>query len=335
MSSTDACVMGPGGCRRRMVTDAGGTAKTITAPVGQGGGNRQHDVRTVQELLNTASDQSGVPHKRIAVDGLVGPETIRAIREFQQAHFLWADGRVDPNQKTLAKLNEIAFGSADSGTVTAEAAVKVPKPMDFASDVQGEALRWVQAAQAQLLLSRTMYTTPPSIPSVKPFINVAVDTHFHLDQAAAPLPLLDYLSKIFGLIMQTITNSKFYYQNDTTGNIEDFAYTWEGGYHLPGTTLNKICFCKRFTHCGPLSRTAMIIHECAHFVGGQDKAADRIGHYASELPFPEGANQDGPKNYRDLDPADAVHNACSYAAFTCNVAFARDLRYGAQYGAVP
>jgi hypothetical protein len=43
----------------------------------------------------------------LAVDGLVGPKTIGAIRKFQQFHFKWNDGRVDTNNVTIAKLNEL------------------------------------------------------------------------------------------------------------------------------------------------------------------------------------------------------------------------------------
>lgn len=75
----------------------------ITASVGRGGINRVHDVRTVQELLNK---NRKFPLKSINVDGLIGPETIMAIEDFQRqiVKLAHSDGRVDPGGKTLQAL---------------------------------------------------------------------------------------------------------------------------------------------------------------------------------------------------------------------------------------
>src|SRR5262249_46986637 len=83
-------------------------ARNITASVGSGGTNRFDDVETIQELLNAVPADEGGPNPLLDVDGLWGPKTPGAIRHFQQTQFGWAgtDGRVDPNQRTLNKLNE-------------------------------------------------------------------------------------------------------------------------------------------------------------------------------------------------------------------------------------
>lgn len=75
----------------------------ITASVGRGGINREHDVRTVQELLNK---NRNFPLKSIKVDGKIGSETITAIEDFQRqiVKFAHPDGRVDPDGKTLRAL---------------------------------------------------------------------------------------------------------------------------------------------------------------------------------------------------------------------------------------
>ncbi len=56
------------------------------------------------------SPEKGGPAPKLDVDGLVGPKTIGAIQKFQLHHFGFkgADGRVDPDGATLAKLNELA-----------------------------------------------------------------------------------------------------------------------------------------------------------------------------------------------------------------------------------
>jgi hypothetical protein len=82
--------------------------KIISASVGQGGVNRLEDVQTVQELLNNVPVDFAGPNPKLVVDGKSGAMTIAAIKKFQQHHFgpASADGRVDPNGKTLTKLNE-------------------------------------------------------------------------------------------------------------------------------------------------------------------------------------------------------------------------------------
>ena len=83
-------------------------ARTISASVGSGGVNRKADSTTVQELLNEVPAGQGGPSPQLAVDGLPWTKTIAAIRNFQKVQLghKWPDGRVDPNGKTLAKLNE-------------------------------------------------------------------------------------------------------------------------------------------------------------------------------------------------------------------------------------
>ncbi len=85
-------------------------AISISASVGSKGANRYDDVVTVQRLLNCVPPLEGGPSPAIAVDGLVGPRTIGAISRFQQHQFGWADGRVDPGQRTITKLNDFYTG---------------------------------------------------------------------------------------------------------------------------------------------------------------------------------------------------------------------------------
>jgi hypothetical protein len=74
----------------------------------------------------------------------------------------------------------------------------------------------------------------------------------------------------------------------------------------------------------------MLIHECAHFVGG----IEEIVHFARETPLFDGEPaDDGPnrtKNYKQLDPDEAVRNANSYAAFAIHAATGFDFRFGAR-----
>src|SRR5262245_3977011 len=92
-------------------------AETISASVGQNGANRFVDVETIQSLLNQVPTNKGGPDPLLDVDAIVGPLTIGAIHKFQKFHFGWQDGRVDPNNKPLAKLNEFDLDPATGNSV--------------------------------------------------------------------------------------------------------------------------------------------------------------------------------------------------------------------------
>jgi peptidoglycan hydrolase-like protein with peptidoglycan-binding domain len=83
-------------------------ARSISGSVGLGGVNRKTDSMTVQELLNNVAPEEGGPIPALKVDGLPWQKTIAAIKTFQreQCGFTTPDGRVDPNGRTLARLNE-------------------------------------------------------------------------------------------------------------------------------------------------------------------------------------------------------------------------------------
>lgn len=76
---------------------------TISASVGHGGRNLASDVRHVQSLLN---DHGASPP--LTVDGVCGPQTVRAIRWFQEHVVGMAspDGRVDPGGRTWTALSQ-------------------------------------------------------------------------------------------------------------------------------------------------------------------------------------------------------------------------------------
>jgi len=82
----------------------------ITASVGSSGTNRKDDVALVQFCLNDWRRRNGC--RPIAEDGLVGPETTGAIRDFQGAVTHLVDGRVDPAGPTMAALERMPAGEA-------------------------------------------------------------------------------------------------------------------------------------------------------------------------------------------------------------------------------
>ena len=96
---------------RRCVPIDGETPESelvIQGSVGKGGRTIPADVRKIQEAPNRVPPEQGGPQPPLVVNGLIGPKTVGAITRFQQHHFgaAKADGRVDTNQYTIAKLRE-------------------------------------------------------------------------------------------------------------------------------------------------------------------------------------------------------------------------------------
>lgn len=116
----------------------------INGSVGQGGLNAPGDVRVVQRLLNR---HPLPPLRRLAVDGIAGPHTVAAIRQFQErvVKMRSPDGRVDPGGATLRQLNQSTGGGATSRAAAAPGQ---------ASRLSGAA--WWRANQAKYPNSRRL-----------------------------------------------------------------------------------------------------------------------------------------------------------------------------------
>jgi peptidoglycan hydrolase-like protein with peptidoglycan-binding domain len=87
------------------------TTYKITASVGKDGTNKPQDVILIQVFLNQVAPDNGGADPDLKVDGLMGPSTQAAIDEFQRHHQLGSDGRIDPNGRVLAKINELIAAS--------------------------------------------------------------------------------------------------------------------------------------------------------------------------------------------------------------------------------
>ena len=76
--------------------------------MGNHGTNRDDDTRKIQRALNEVPADQGRAVPLLVVDGKCGTKTIKAIQMYQLKHFGWggADGLVELNKRTIAKLNE-------------------------------------------------------------------------------------------------------------------------------------------------------------------------------------------------------------------------------------
>ena len=82
------------------------TAVNVVASVGSAGRNLRTDVLAIQGALNKVDPSEGGADPALAVDGICGPVTTRAIGKFQRRALLAVvDSRIDPHGPTLAALN--------------------------------------------------------------------------------------------------------------------------------------------------------------------------------------------------------------------------------------
>ena len=136
-------------CRPLPETNGYSSGKiVITSPVGIKGVNQAPDVRTIQQALNDVPQHEGRPIPPLVPDGICGPKTKDVIQKFQVKHFGWkfADGRVDPLKRTIAKLNQLIPGSGYTiGTGSKEN--RLPRVVAMLN----ESLSAVRAARANLL----------------------------------------------------------------------------------------------------------------------------------------------------------------------------------------
>ncbi len=311
-------------------------AATISAAVGVGGANRNDDVLTVQQLLNAANARIGCPAKPLDEDGWIGPKTVAAIREFQQKQLGFNDGRVDPNQKTITRLNEIratGMGGAPPSpptptvpVVTAPPPATPATPLQMATAAAPTARLWAVLAKSHIDGLRAGLTASGG-QVLLPLLFDAVNTHFHLDRDPTRLTInLQTLSFRFGLIVQVLSDpAKFFKQGPAVAD-SPFADAPVGGFQFPGTKFHFITFRPGFVTCGPNTRAAMLVHEGAHFIGG----VNEIGHFAMEFPAPDGQPQGtgNTRNYKQLLTDEALKNASSYAAFAIHAATGVDSRFG-------
>lgn len=159
----------------------------------------------------------------------------------------------------------------------------------------------------------------------------AARTHFKADKAADTLAQLRRVRGVFALVSHVLANADGFFGEDLL-DPANFAYAFPGSLFWPvNDQRRRLFFCRRFISNdglfpnGPLFRTAVIVHEAAHFVDQQ------VGHSASELPADDGSpvtttgNVSG-HNYAQMTSQEAFQNAYSYAQFALHAFMGRDYR---------
>lgn len=135
----------------------------ISHSVGSGGENTLGDVYYVQLLLSDCRCRLAL--SPIAVDGVAGPKTIEAIRDFQQKSGLTADGRVDPNGATLKAIETMHLVGICNNTYS-DSYRKYAKPGPTDVHIRQKLFQpYLKKLRDGMGYTHTAKHTPPSNPS--------------------------------------------------------------------------------------------------------------------------------------------------------------------------
>jgi hypothetical protein len=327
--SSPHCRCSDGTCQTFPVEPVTGTGGvSIRRSVGANGANDPQDSKTIQDALNRVSASQGGAEPKLVVDGLPWAKTIAAIRKFQSRQSLIADGRVDPNGPTIARLNSLLA----SGTAVASAPIGVtPATMEtLYSVVLPEVRNCVRAAEATLLLAWTELSFGSG--GVSPGKNALalVNLHFAISQNPAWQLDLSLIQRVFrnmaALLNRNLSGVERTFQpfqgtvsaTDlvTKRNAVAIAFSDgpSGGPPVKGRTLDgtpitfevdKIYIMPPFQYQSPDGRSLTLIHEMSHYFGGAERTPNEI--------------KDTRYGWRDalvtLTPSQKARNADCYSNF--------------------
>jgi hypothetical protein len=205
---------------------------------------------------------------------------------------------------------------------SAASSAPAPAPAPAASPLAAalghipDAANWVTFAIGKLEAARSFLSKSSQdvIDPVTQGIFDSLNTHFHVgvtspiggkDALLQDRQRIGLLITNYRLIARVLAQPGQFFIEDLSDQTA-FARAPLGGLNTGG----KIKVCPPYLTIGPKFQTAVLVHESAHFID------DTIGHFASELPAPNGSPVDGSgKNYAQLTFEDALGNAYSYAQF--------------------
>lgn len=314
-----------GECRRGEGSDPQPQSFSIRGSVGRFAQNIASDVSVVQNALNRVPQSMGGPLPSLRVDSICGPKTIAAIERFQKVQFpgLAADGLISPQKRTISRLNSLlagggsVTGSGSSLGITGNVgdAQTTQDQLDLARRLALDAERRIVDAMSRLARASAALANPQRSGTGQ---QLAREVDFHFKASADPIPVL-HLSKIAAVytfmlaaIRGSNTGSREIFKAGTDPNPNAIAVADLGGFFSSDPT-------KRFIIITPNFRTqssAVIVHELAHFCGGDEKSGRDIVHRASPRPPPNGTRrEDGSTDYANMTPFFASTNVFSYQVY--------------------
>lgn len=265
---------------------------SISKAVGAGAPNDATDVRTIQQALNRFPPSMGGPQPKLKPDGKVGRLTTGAIEKFQIRQLGGTDSRIDPDKRTINKINELVL--------TVFVTVNPRTMKKIYDELLPEVQKCVLAADAALLSARQALLFPPSGINPGAASAAMVNRHFQLDQNSAR-------EGDFELIRGLFRNMVALVHRNTGGNEKTFvpapgrfsaarmlvsgvlAMAQPNGVALKGfdrgkaqdgsdvqIPRDKIMIMVPFALTSRDGQIIALIHEMAHFLGDPDGAPNSI-----------------------------------------------------------
>lgn len=287
--------------------------------------NRAEDVRIIQQLLNKISFAAGGPALPLTCDGICGKLTRAAIARFQKVAMGTAlpDGIVDPERRTLYKLNEL--GAPQS--VTDESLRALYRTHIAAAGAMILAgLRVVQFALMQANLPN------PITADGKGARLLAY--HFKLDKASDPVAHLSGIDRVLR-DMHAITAYQPHGPNQKPGfgflesgtdpdmKLTAYAFAYSNGAHKSGRMnrngmrVDLLYLTRRILSLRDAAISYAIVHELAHFVG--NAAMNQLIGDPAYLHRQQAL-------YEGLSPDKAALNADCYSQFCHEAQFGMPFR---------
>jgi hypothetical protein len=297
----------------------------LRGSVGRFGQNIAADVKLIQDALNGISQGGGGPLPALKVDGVAGPKTIGAIEKFQRVQFagLPPDGLISPGKRTIDRLNSMQGGG---GPVTSGGSrfgitssfgdpQTTPDQMDLARRLALDAEKRIANAISRLVLSTTALLKPVRTAAETQLVR-EVNHHFKASADPNPAFHLSKVSAIYTFMLAAVRGSnngaREIFKAGTHPDPNAIAAADLGGFFSASES-------KRFIIITPNFRTAssaVIVHELAHFCGGDENSGRDIVHRASPKPPPNGTRkEDGSTDYANMTPFFALTNVFSYTVY--------------------
>ncbi|AUB84473.1 hypothetical protein THSYN_28420 [Candidatus Thiodictyon syntrophicum] len=310
-----------GKCRDTIFEDvsAGGGGLSISASVGVSGVNRPEDVTTIQKAVNQVPTTSGGPLTPLVLDGICGSKTKKAIQDFQLKHFGWkgADGRVDPGQQTILKLQEFqsgggvleAPGQGGQGRLSANPGGSDldsnPYVLMLMHDRVAEAYNWVLSAKRTLNAAQDLLAGNLTITSdwSQPQLDL-VKKYFHLkdEPRAHARDIIRRIYRIFSTMEMAIGHRSAIggmsfggggclWPDPTVNNVAGgklFAYTFYGGWSRRNERTGLPRMSKEDNYQGPNLREDTIFIATNNFGGrSQEMYATTLVHELAHFVGPD------------------------------------------------
>ncbi len=290
---------------------------SIDLPVGAGpkAKNLNSDVRTIQEALNKIKAIDGGPKVPLAVDGLCGPKTNKAIFDFQFKQFgiRGADTLIEPGKQTIQRINQLLFSNLPvDPSVNLDIRAKLVSHLDIVA-------RAIHAAQANLMQALLPAGSLFGGPGID-----RVNRHFALDTLKPEKrePAIRNILQVFNkykecLLLPPELELGFLgagaFVADKTGDPR-IAFAFANGFFRKGEIepdrkipMDRIHLGRRafFALTDSEFCAFIMLHEMAHFVGFPDKTfiGDNGRGWFTDITI------------KPLSVESRLHNADSYATF--------------------